>query len=94
LQGTKGLTLDFHGKKFTVPRHSIFNLFEDQRDLFDATGYEVQSSMPLAIFEISLKGLETDVNVPVAKETACAIPILAKEKVLCVSLGETAVISG
>jgi hypothetical protein len=77
-QGTEVLSFDFHGTKFTLPRHSIFNLFEDQRDLCDATGYEVQSSVPLVIFEISLKGLETDVNVPVAKETACAIPILSK----------------
>jgi hypothetical protein len=57
-------------------------LFEDQPDQFDATGYEGQSSVPLAIFEIFVKTLETDVNVPVAKETAFAISILAKEKVL------------
>jgi hypothetical protein len=48
-------------------------LFGDRRDLFDATGYEVQRSVPLAIFEIFVKALKTDVKVPVTKENAGAI---------------------
>jgi hypothetical protein len=78
LQGTKLFSLDFHGTKFTLPRHSIFNLFEDQPDLFDATGSEVQSSVPLAIFEIFVKALETDVKVPVTKANAGVISLQAK----------------
>jgi hypothetical protein len=73
---------DFHGTKFMIPRPRVFNLFEDQPNLFDATGYEVQSSQPLAIFEIFVKALETEVNVPVTKENAGAISLLAKGKVL------------
>jgi hypothetical protein len=87
LQRTKVLRLNFRATKFTLPRPSIFNLFEDQPDQFDATGYEVQSSVPFVIFEIFVKELETDVKVPVAKETGFAIPILAKDKVLRVFLG-------
>jgi hypothetical protein len=82
LHGTNVLSLDFHGTKFTLPRHSIFNFFEDQPDLFHATGYEVQSSVPLAIFEIFVNPLETDVKVPVTKQNAGPISFPAKEKVL------------
>jgi hypothetical protein len=62
LQGTKVLSLSFHETKFALPRHSIFNLFEDQPELFDETGYEAKSSVTLAIFEIFVKALETDLQ--------------------------------
>jgi hypothetical protein len=32
---------------------------EHKRDLFDATSYEVQSSVPLGIFAVFVKALET-----------------------------------
>jgi hypothetical protein len=71
--------LDFHGTKFTVPKLSLFNLFEHQRDLFDATSYKVQSSVPVEIFELFVKALETGTQIRVTKENAGAISVLAKE---------------
>jgi uncharacterized coiled-coil protein SlyX len=73
------IALDFHGTRFTVPKSSLFNLFEHQRNLFDATTYEVQSSVPLGIFELFVKALETCTKVPLTKENAGAISLLAKE---------------
>jgi hypothetical protein len=71
--------LDFHGTTFRVPKPSLFNLFEHQRGLFDATSYEVQSSVPLGIFEIFVEALKTGTKVAVTKENAGAISLLAKE---------------
>jgi TPR repeat protein len=49
------------------------------RELFDATSYEVQSSVPLVIFDVFVKALGTGGKVPVTKEDARAISLLAKE---------------
>jgi uncharacterized coiled-coil protein SlyX len=76
---TKFFSLDFHGTKYTVPKLSLFNLFEHQRDLFDATSYQVQSAVPLGVFEIFVEALETGAKVPVTKENAGPISVLAKE---------------
>jgi hypothetical protein len=78
-QLTKVFNLDFHGTTFTVPKLSLFNLFEHQRDLFDAASYEVQSSVPLGIFEVFARSPETGTKVAVTKENAGAILLLAKE---------------
>jgi hypothetical protein len=71
--------LDFRGTSFTVPKLSLFNLFEHHRDLFDATSYEVQSSVPVGVFEIFVAALETGTKVVVTKENAGAISLLATE---------------
>jgi uncharacterized coiled-coil protein SlyX len=76
---TTKFDLDFHGTRFTVPKVSLFKLFEHQRGLFDATSYEVQCSVPLEIFELFVKALETSGKVPVTKENAGSISLLAKE---------------
>jgi hypothetical protein len=76
---TKLFNLDFHGSKFTVPRRSLSNLFEHQRDLREATSYRVQSSVPLGIFEIFVHALQTGTTIPVTKENAGEITLLAKE---------------
>jgi hypothetical protein len=76
---TKVLNLDFHRTKFTVPKSSLFNLFEHQRGLFDATSYVVQSTVPVDVFELFVKALETGGKVPVTKENAESISLLAKE---------------
>jgi hypothetical protein len=75
----KFFNLDFRGTKFTVPKRSLFDLFEHQRDLFDATSYVVQSSVPVEVFELFVKALETGEKVPVTKENAGSISLLAKE---------------
>jgi hypothetical protein len=71
--------LDFHGAKFTVPKLSLFNLFEHQRGLFDATSYDVQSAVPIEIVELFVKALATGGRVPVTIENAGAVSLLAKE---------------
>jgi uncharacterized coiled-coil protein SlyX len=76
---TKSFDLDFHGTRFTVPKLSLYDLFEHQPDLFDATSYEDQSSVPLGVFEVFARSLETGTKVAVTKENASAISILAKE---------------
>jgi uncharacterized coiled-coil protein SlyX len=76
---TASLTLDFHGTRFTVPKPSLFYLFEHQPDLFNATSYEVQSSVPLGVFEVFVESLKTGTRVAITKENASAISLLAKE---------------
>jgi uncharacterized coiled-coil protein SlyX len=76
---TKFFNLDFHGTRFTVPKPSLFYLFEHQRHLFDATSYEVQSAVPLEIFEVFVEALNNGTKVAVTKENADAISLLAKE---------------
>jgi hypothetical protein len=75
----KLFNLDFHEQRFTVPRISLFNLFEHQRDLFDATSYNVQSSVSVEIFKMFVNALKTGTKVPVTKENSVSISLLAKE---------------
>jgi uncharacterized coiled-coil protein SlyX len=75
----KKFNLDFHGTRFAVPKGHLINLFEHHRDLIDATSYEVESSVPLDIFEVFVNSLETGTKVTVTKENAGAISVLAKE---------------
>jgi uncharacterized coiled-coil protein SlyX len=76
---TKFFNLDFHGTRFHVPKRSLFDLFEHQRNLFDAISYKVQSLVPLGIFEVFVGSLETGTKVEVTKENVKAISLLAKE---------------
>jgi hypothetical protein len=76
---TTVFNLDFHGTRFTVPKPSLFHFFEHQQDLFNATSYEVQSSVPLRIFEVFVEALKTGTKVAVTKENAGVISLLAKE---------------
>jgi hypothetical protein len=76
---TKFFNLDCLGTRFTVLKLSLFNLFEHQRDLFDTPSYEVQSSVPLGIFEVFVDAREMGTKVAVTKENASAISLLAKE---------------
>jgi uncharacterized coiled-coil protein SlyX len=75
----KNFDIDFQGTKFAVPNDNLINLFEHQRGLIDATGYKVQSPVPLDIFRVFVKALETGGKVPVTKENASAISLLARE---------------
>jgi hypothetical protein len=76
---TTFFNLDFHGTRFTVPKSSLFYLFEHQRDLFNAKSYEVQSTVPLEILEVFVETLMTGTKVAVTKDNAGAISLLAKE---------------
>jgi hypothetical protein len=52
--------LNFLGTAFHVPKLSLFNLFEHQPDLFQATSYHVQAFVPVESLQLFLKALETD----------------------------------
>jgi hypothetical protein len=54
-------------------------LFEHQPNLITLTRYEVQSSVPVEIFELFVKALESGAKVPITNENAGSISFLAKE---------------
>jgi hypothetical protein len=76
---TKLFNLDFHGERFTVPKLSLCHLFERQRGPFDATSYNVQSSVSVEIFKVFVNALKTGTNVPVPRENSGHISLLATE---------------
>jgi hypothetical protein len=76
---TKFFNLDLHGGSFTGPQPSIFYLSEHQRGLFDTTRYYVHSSLPLGVFEVFARSVETETTVAVTKENAGALSLFAKE---------------
>jgi hypothetical protein len=71
--------LDFQGAKFAVPKDNLIDIFEHQRNLFDATCYDVQSSVPVEFFALIVKAPETGTKVLVTTEKAGSISLLAKE---------------
>jgi uncharacterized coiled-coil protein SlyX len=76
---TKLFNLDFHGTRFAVPKGNLLDLFEHHPELVGKGSYEVQGSVPLEIFEIFARSLETGTKVSVTKENAGPISVLAKE---------------
>jgi hypothetical protein len=76
---TKKFVLDFQGTKFPVPKCNLLDLFEHHPKLVTSTSYEVQSSVPVEIFEVFVKTLETGGKAPVTKENAGALSVLANE---------------
>jgi hypothetical protein len=75
----KTFELDFHGTKFTVPKVSVFNLIDHHPELSAATTYDVQSSVPLDILEVFVKGLKNGSKIPVTSETVGPLSLLAEE---------------
>jgi hypothetical protein len=73
------LDLDFHGTKVTVTKANFIKFFLRRPELFLATTYEVQSSVPLDIFEVFVTAVDRGAKVPVTKENASAISVLAQE---------------
>jgi hypothetical protein len=76
---TKLFVLHFRGREFTVPKGSLFDLFEHQPELVTKASYEVQSSVPIEVFELFVKALGTGQKPPVTQENARDISLLAKE---------------
>jgi hypothetical protein len=69
----------FHGIEFTIPKGNLIDFFEHRPELITTECYEVQSSVPLEIFEAFVKTLETGENISVTDENADPISLLAKE---------------
>jgi uncharacterized coiled-coil protein SlyX len=76
---TNFFNLDFHGTRFAVPKGNLLDLFEHHTELVAKTSYEVQSSVPLEIFEVFARSLVAGTKVSLTKENARAISLLAKE---------------
>jgi uncharacterized coiled-coil protein SlyX len=76
---TKQFCLDFHGTMFAVRKACLFDLFERHPEFVAESSYQIQSSVPLEIFEVFVKALESGGKFPVTKENADAISLLAKE---------------
>jgi hypothetical protein len=72
---TKKCVLDFQGTKFTVPKCNLLDLFEHRPKLITSTSCEVQRSVPVEIFGVIAKTLETGGKVPVTKENAGTISV-------------------
>jgi hypothetical protein len=81
------LELRFHGKAYAVPKKSVVDLL-DQQNLFAATSYAVESSVPVEIFEAFVPSLQTQGKVSVTKENAASMSFLAKEFCLSDHLSE------
>jgi hypothetical protein len=81
------LKLRFHGKAYAVPKLIVVD-FLDQRNLFAATSYAVESSAPVEIFEAFVASLQTQRKVCVTKENAASLSFLAKEFFLSELLSE------
>jgi hypothetical protein len=77
----------FHGKTYAVPGKFVINLL-DQRSLFAATSYAVESSVPVEVFGAFVVSLQTQRKVSVTKENAASLSLLAKEFFLSDLLSE------
>jgi hypothetical protein len=73
------LGLVFDGKPFPIPKRSLFDLLEHRPELFQATTYAVQSSVPPAIFETFVDSLKRQTKVSVTKGNAASLSLLAAE---------------
>jgi hypothetical protein len=71
--------LVFNGRSFQVPKKSLFELFEQHQELFPATSYAVQSSVPVDLFEQFVSSLKTQTKISVTKGNAASLSLLARE---------------
>jgi hypothetical protein len=76
---TNRFDLDFHGTKFTVTKSNLVEFFLHHPEMSTTTTYEVQSSVPLEIFEVFVKALETGRKILITKENANAVSVLVME---------------
>jgi hypothetical protein len=73
------LDLVFDGKTFPVPKPSVIELLKQHQELFEGKTYAVRSSVPLADFEAFADSLKTQKKIPVTKENAVSLWLLATE---------------
>jgi hypothetical protein len=87
------LNLVFDAKNFPVPKKCLMELLEQHQELFSATSYAVQSSVPLKIFEMFAAALKTQSKISVTKGNAASLLLLAKEFFLPKLAAECAALS-
>jgi hypothetical protein len=75
---TAFLDLSLQGTKFTVPKSNLIAFFLHRPEMFVATTYEVQSSVTVEMLEVFAKALGTGTKVPLTKENAGALSLLAR----------------
>jgi hypothetical protein len=79
IQMTMMFELSFHGTNFIIQKGKIINLFENHPDLITSSCYNVQSNVPIEIFEIFVKTLETGTKVSVTNGNVDSLILLAEE---------------
>jgi hypothetical protein len=62
---TAFFNLDFHGTTFTVTKNNLIKFFLHRPEVFLTTTYNVQSSVPLEIFELFAKAVETGTKITI-----------------------------
>jgi hypothetical protein len=80
------LELLFGGKSFPVPKTCLFTLLQQHQELFAATTYAVQSSVPGDTFDLFVDSVKTQRKITVTQANAVPLWFLSKE----FSLGDLA----
>jgi hypothetical protein len=73
------IDLVFDGRAYAVPKKSVFELLQHDRALMDATAYSVHSSVPEADFALVVDYLKSETKIPVTKDNAVSLWLLARE---------------
>jgi hypothetical protein len=87
------IRLQFGTASYSVPKKSVFELLNHQRDLLDAASYPVKSSVPSAVFKAFVDSLKAQTKIPVTKENVAPLSLLAKEFFLSELISECAAFS-
>jgi hypothetical protein len=75
------LELRFRGKAYAVPKKFVVDLL-DQRNLFAATSYAVESSVPVELFEAFVVSLQTQRKASVTYEGKRSFSVVLCEGIL------------
>jgi hypothetical protein len=87
------LDLLFGGKSFPVPKKCLFTLLEQHQELFAATTYGVESSVPLETFDLFVDSLKTQRKITVTQANAVPLWFLSREFFLAELAAECATFS-
>jgi hypothetical protein len=73
------LDLLFGGKSFPVPKLCVLDLLKHHQELFQATTYAVQSSVPDSMFRLFVDSLKTQRKITVTRANAVPLWFLSRE---------------
>jgi hypothetical protein len=73
------LDLLFGGKSFPVPKKCLLPMLEQHQELFAATTYAVQSSVPADAFDLFVDSVKTQTKITVTQANAVPLWFLSKE---------------
>jgi hypothetical protein len=76
------LKLIFEGKSFPVPKKYLMELLDPHQELFQATTYAVQSSVPADVFKEFVNSLKAQIKFSDMNRNAASLSLLAMEFLL------------